>query len=82
MKIRFKLFATLMHYLPDDADGHEVLLEVDDTTTAYDIIERFGITREEAYLVLVNGVFLCNEERAKPLRDGDTLAIWPPVAGG
>ena len=35
------------------------------------------------FLVLINGVFVAPQERNKPLlRDGDTLAIWPPVAGG
>ncbi len=82
MKVKFKLFATLMHYLPKEAEGHELDMEVDETTTAFDIIDQFGISRCEAYLVLVNGVYLHENEREQPLKDGDTLAVWPPVAGG
>jgi sulfur carrier protein ThiS len=35
------------------------------------------------HLVLVNGAYVPPGERARlALRDGDALAIWPPVAGG
>ena len=34
-------------------------------------------------LVLLDGTFVPPAERdARILRDGETLAIWPPVAGG
>ncbi len=71
-----------MHYLPKEANGHELDMEVGATTSAFNIIDQFGISRCEAYLVLVNGVYLNEQERELPLNDGDTLAIWPPVAGG
>jgi len=33
--------------------------------------------------VLINGVFVPPDERATSvLRDGDVLAVWPPIAGG
>lgn len=82
MKVTFKLFATLMKHLPPEADGHVVTLEVDDTTSAYDIIDRYGVPREDAHLVLVNGVYLQLPERFEPLKENDVLAVWPPVAGG
>ena len=82
MKIEFKLFATLMRYLPDDAQGHVVIMDVDPSTTAYNIIDQYGICHNEAYLVLQNGVYLHDEQKSMPLNEGDTLAIFPPVAGG
>jgi len=82
MKVTFKLFATLMKYLPADANGHEVSMDVDSSTSAYDILDKFGVPREMAHLVLVNGVYLQPEERLLPLKENDVLAIWPPVAGG
>ena len=82
MKVTFKLFATLMKHLPPVADRHELPPEVDDTTSAYDLIDRYNVPRELAHLVLVNGVYLQPEERELPLKENDVLAVFPPVAGG
>lgn len=82
MRITFKLFATLMDYLPPTAAKHSVTLEVNDAVTPNQLIDRFSVPRSQVHLVLVNGVYLPEAERDKPLREGDALAIWPPVAGG
>lgn len=83
MKLTFKLYATLVELLPADANDHAVIIDVDDGASAFDVIDRFHVPRASAHLVLVNGIFLAPEDRDKPtLRDGDTVAIWPPVAGG
>ena len=85
MQITFKLYAGLTSYLPEGTeDKHAVSLDVPAETTVYDLIDRFRVPREMAHLVLLNGVYLAPEERNKPGRIGesDTLAIWPPVAGG
>ncbi len=82
MRVTFKLFATLMGYLPPDAVKHAVALEVEETVTPNQLIDRFSVPRSQVHLVLVNGIYLAEKERDTPLRDGDALAIWPPVAGG
>ena len=42
-----------------------------------------NIPPERCHLVLVNGNFVPPSQRAShALQDGDTLAAWPPVAGG
>ncbi len=83
MKLTFKLYASLVELLPAEAIDHAVVIDVDDGASAFDVLERFRVPRASAHLVLVNGVFLAPEDRDKALlRDGDTLAIWPPVAGG
>lgn len=83
MQITFKLYATLTGYLPADAERHAVKLDVPENATAYEIIEQFKVPREMAHLVLLNGVYLQPEQRnANILQEGDTLAVWPPVAGG
>jgi sulfur carrier protein ThiS len=38
---------------------------------------------EKCHLVLVNGIFVSPSARANTrIGEGDTLAVWPPVAGG
>ena len=83
MQITFKLYATLSEFLPPEAEKHAVKLDIPDNATAFQIIDKFKVPREMAHLVLLNGVYLQPEERnTRTFHDGDTLAIWPPVAGG
>ena len=47
------------------------------------IIEPFGLPPKLVHLVLVNGTYVEPAERlTRTLNEGDTLAIWPPIAGG
>lgn len=81
--INFKLYASLTDYLPADVDGNLVSIELPDNATPHEVIDRFRVPRQEAHLVLLNGVYIKPEERDQPaFAEGDTLAIWPPVAGG
>lgn len=83
MQVTVKLYANLGQYLPDDANEHATTLNVDAAATPFSIIDQFKVPRESAHLVLLNGVYVAPSDRTEPvIKDGDTLAIWPPVAGG
>lgn len=84
MKIYLKLYATLSDLLPPGAIQNRAEIEVAEDVSLNAIIDRFNVPRELAHLVLLNGVFICDSDRDQPagLQAGDTLAIWPPVAGG
>ncbi len=88
MRITFKLFATLGDHLPAELDGrprvgNQIEVEVPEHTPVQALVERFRLPERLVHLVLVNGVFVPAAARAShELRDGDTLAIWPPIAGG
>ncbi len=83
MHITFKLYATLTEYLPDRTDKHAIQLDVPDETTPNQLIDRFNVPRAMAHLVLLNGIYMNPSDRdSSNLKEGDTLAIWPPVAGG
>ncbi|RME36024.1 MAG: MoaD/ThiS family protein [Gammaproteobacteria bacterium] len=83
MKLRLKLYATLGDYLPSGVRGHETTLDIGPETTVQQVIDRLGIPEEQAHLVLVDGVYVEPQARSsRVLREGEVLAIWPPVAGG
>jgi sulfur carrier protein ThiS len=84
MRITFKLYASLTQHLPAEArQSNRVELDIADSTPIAKIIEPFGLPEKLVHLVLVNGVYVPPAERLTFVpKDGDTLAIWPPIAGG
>ena len=84
MKIVFKLYATLQDYMPMQArKSNAMTLELAEGITISQIIERLGLPRKLCHLVLVDGTFVPPEARdSRALKEAETLAIWPPVAGG
>ena len=84
MQITFKLFASLSDHLPESARRTNALsIEVAEDCSFRDIIEQWALPPRMVHLVLVNGEFIPPEQRAMHrLREGDALAIWPPIAGG
>ncbi len=83
MKLVLKLYASLAEYLPQGAKSNIVELDIEPQASAAKIIKQLGIPEESAHLVLVNGLYLEPGQRhSNAFREGDVLAIWPPVAGG
>lgn len=84
MRIQLKLYATLTDYLPAAArKDNQLPLEVPEGATVHDVIAPYGLPDKLVHLVLINGVFVPPGQRtSRALREGDTLAIWPPIAGG
>ena len=84
MKITFKLYAGLTEYLPAPARAsNHMSLELEEGTPIAKVIEPFGLPQKQVHLVLVNGVYVAPQERlSHVMKDGDVLAIWPPIAGG
>ncbi len=83
MKITFKLYASLGDYLPRGAQRNTVEVELEEGASLNQLIDRFGVPRTQVHLVLVNGVYQDEAGREQPLlKEGDAVAVWPPVAGG
>jgi molybdopterin synthase sulfur carrier subunit len=70
-------------YLPADAQRSNQVSWSPRWHAHRQIIEPFGMPEKLVHLVLVNGVYVAPAERLTfwP-KDGDVLAIWPPIAGG
>ena len=83
MEIRLRLFVTLREYLPAGSTGNEIELTVEENTTPLQIIDRFQIPFRPPLLVIVDGVKLTPEELgSRVLKEGETMAVVPPVSGG
>ena len=84
MKVTLKLYATLSDHLPDAARKTNAgELDLHPGTSIAQVIERENLPRKLCHLVRIDGVFIPPAERAtRALVEGETLAIWPPIAGG
>lgn len=83
MQITIKLYAMLSEYLPSNSVRNVGNLDLPTGATVDTVIQQLQLPEQYVHLVLVNGLYISHEERATTsLKDGDALAIWPPVAGG
>jgi molybdopterin converting factor small subunit len=74
MNVKVKLFASLRAFGPD-----EQVLELPDRMTTDDVVRSLKIPATIRILRIVNG------EHRPPehiLKEGDDLALFPPIAGG
>ena len=74
MKVKVKLFASLRTLGPD-----EQVLELPAGTTVDDVVHHLKIPETNRLLKIVNGE---HQPADHPLKDGDDLALFPPIAGG
>jgi molybdopterin converting factor small subunit len=74
MKVKVKLFALLRQFGPD-----EQTVELPEGTTIDDVVRSLKLPGTIRLLRIVNG-----EHRPADhvLKDGDDLALFPPIAGG
>ena len=80
MEVQLKLFATLRKKLPLGSQAGKTSLTLADGTSILDVIHHMDIPEDLAQMVLLNGEQ--TREFDLVLTDGDSLSIFPPVAGG
>lgn len=80
MHVEVKLFANLRKLLPPGSSGGKAQIPLEDGATITTLLRHLNIPTEMAQMVLVNGEQTRDFDR--PLTDGDTISIFPPVAGG
>jgi molybdopterin converting factor small subunit len=80
MRIELRLFASLRKLLPPGSPRGHCTLDLPEGTTLGGMLAQMRIARARAQMVLINGEHDRNFRR--PLRDGDVVSVFPPVAGG
>lgn len=79
MRIKVKLFATLVSYVPGTKPGVSFDFELPDESTLLDLMNRLSLPEREIKVAFVNG-------RVQPadfqLQHGDEVGIFPPIGGG
>ncbi len=79
MKVTAKLFATLRDHAPLGSSGRAFEVEAAAGATVQELLDAWEIPGDMPLLILVNSV---HATRDHVLRDGDVLAVFPPIAGG
>ncbi len=79
MNIEVHLFASLIKYLPPEAEGRRVNLAVSAGTTVAEVLDQLGIPQEFTKLIMIDGV---HQKPDMVLQAGNVLSVFPPVAGG
>ena len=72
--IEVRLFATLR-----EGRGKVQMLPAEDFACAGEIVRHLDIPVEEVAILLINGF---HKKPQDPVKDGDVVALFPPVGGG
>ena len=79
MRIEVRLFATLAHYLPTDAEAGSTHLDVVEGSSVGDVAGALGIPADLSRIILVNDQ---DADEGRRLGEGDVVTLFPPLAGG
>ena len=84
MQIEVRMFMEYRTYLPSDASEGKATVTVDDGTTVDGLLKKLGVPLEEPKILVINGVSqgACATANNQLLKEGDVVAIFPPVGGG
>lgn len=79
MKIETLLYASLGTLAPDKKPGSPFHVNLKQGATVRDALDEVGIPPTIPLIIFVNGR---HSRLETDLKDGDRLALFPPVAGG
>jgi len=79
MKIMVKLFATFQKQLPEGKGLEGIETEVKEGTTLKDIYNIFKLPENIQKITLVDGK---HQKETYQVKEGETISIFPPIAGG
>jgi hypothetical protein len=79
MIITVVLYAGLARFLPAGAEGRKATLDVPAGSTVRDAMRRLGMSDDVACIPVICGMRATGD---RALCDGETLSLFPPLAGG
>ncbi|MBI5248447.1 MAG: MoaD/ThiS family protein [Desulfomonile tiedjei] len=79
MKIELGLYASLSDYLPSGNTGHRSVVEIDEGISIQELLSILKIPRDNPKIMFLNGIHATGNE---VIKDGDRVAVFPPIAGG
>ncbi len=84
MEIELKLFMRFKDYLPEGGQKGKAKMTLPSGTTFEKLLHTIGMPVPEDKIIVINGISHKQGAAANgiELKDGDTVAIFPPIAGG
>ena len=79
VKIKMKFLAVYRQFLPPEATAGEIELDIPEGISAIELVKRYGIPVDDASVILVNG---STPITGDVLKEGDTVFVFPAIAGG
>jgi sulfur carrier protein ThiS len=79
VQVYVHLFSVLREHLPPGSEGGRATVTLPEAATVADLIAHLGISRR-VRLVVINGVQ--QEDRQRPLQEGDQVKLLPSMVGG
>lgn len=79
MHITVRLYASLRRFRPDVAAGQGLTLEIPAGQTVAGVLQQLALPDAVPVVAMVNQRV---EKLDHVLNDGDTVSVFPPVAGG
>lgn len=75
LKVNVKLFATVRKF----SDKENLEINIEEGSSVKDVLSKIGIPEDEPLLVILNEY---TQGKETLLQDGDTLCLFPIIAGG
>jgi molybdopterin converting factor small subunit len=79
MKVEIKLFGYMKEYVPGGEDYSSRQVALQEGARVDQLLEKLGIPIDIPKIVLIDGVTV---KPNHPLKEGDSVNIFPPLTGG
>ncbi len=78
MGVKVKLFSSLREHREEEVCTKECSFEPTGSDTVEQAVEALHVNKDDIKIVLVNGR---DADLSTPIKDGDTVSVFPPTGG-